>query len=176
MEIWDVYDNLRNKTGKTVQRGQGIKLPKGEYRIVVYAVLFNSNNEMLIQKRSMQKEDYAGKWDFTAMGSLTAGEHSGLGATRELLEEVGVDIDFSDDIPNLSIVSDFIICDFYVAQKDINIEDLKLQKGEVDEAKWANKDEIFEMIGNGEFIPRKYSLVEFLFDYIQEPSTRQNEE
>ena len=37
MELWDVYDINRNKTGKTAVRGEG--LPEGGYHLVVHVCI-----------------------------------------------------------------------------------------------------------------------------------------
>ena len=41
-EIWDVYDKDLNKIGKDCIRGKEI-LPKGEYHLVVSAIILNKN-------------------------------------------------------------------------------------------------------------------------------------
>ena len=49
MELWDVYDINRNKTGKTAVRGEG--LPEGGYHLVVHVCIIGSDGRMLIQQR-----------------------------------------------------------------------------------------------------------------------------
>lgn len=49
MELWDVYNSDKTKSGKTMVRGE--KAEKGAYRLVVHACIFNSKGEMLIQQR-----------------------------------------------------------------------------------------------------------------------------
>ena len=49
MELWDVYDVVRNKTGRTMVRGE--TFAEGDYHLVVHVCIFNSKGEMLIQKR-----------------------------------------------------------------------------------------------------------------------------
>ena len=41
MELWDVYDINRNKTGKTAVRGEG--LPEGGYHLVVHVCIIGSD-------------------------------------------------------------------------------------------------------------------------------------
>jgi hypothetical protein len=45
MELWDVYDINRNKTGKTAVRGEG--LPEGGYHLVVHVCIIGSDGRML---------------------------------------------------------------------------------------------------------------------------------
>ena len=58
MESFDLYDVNRNKTGKTLERGN--KVPEGLYRLVVHACIFNSEGKMLIQKRVATKSGWSG--------------------------------------------------------------------------------------------------------------------
>ena len=51
----------------------------------------------------------------------------------------------------------------YVVEKDVDLSDLTLQYEEVQAAKWADKDEIFQMIDEGNFIPYHKSVIELLF-------------
>ena len=48
MELWDIYDEYRKKTGKTHQKG--IKTKEGEYHIAVRVWIVNGKNELLLQQ------------------------------------------------------------------------------------------------------------------------------
>ena len=171
MEYWDIYDKYRNKTGRRALRGSGEKLKDGEYRIVVFICVFNSLGQMLIQQRAADKDGSPNKWDFTAAGSLTAGEESGLGASRELLEEVGIDIDFTDKLPHFTINANEVFADFYLHKINAESIPLKLQKEEVQDAKWASLEEILKMIDDGSFVSRKKGIVQLCFELVEKPST-----
>lgn len=54
-ELWDIYDENKNKTGRTAIRDVTI-LQKGEYHIVVTGIILNSKNEILISKRATNKK------------------------------------------------------------------------------------------------------------------------
>ena len=54
--------------------------------------------------------------------------------------------------------------DVFLIEKDVDIEDLTLQKDEVKDIKWASRDEIIKMIEDDEFIPYYISYVNMLFD------------
>lgn len=47
MELWDIYNENREKTGRTIVRGQ--KLGENEYHLVVHMWIINSNGQFLIQ-------------------------------------------------------------------------------------------------------------------------------
>ena len=50
MEIVDIYDGKKNKTGKKVERSTKPEL--GEYRLSIHIWITNSKGELLIQRRS----------------------------------------------------------------------------------------------------------------------------
>ena len=54
--------------------------------------------------------------------------------------------------------------DYYCIEKDVDINTLKLQEDEVQNAKWADRETILNMIDTGEFIPYYKSLIYCLFD------------
>jgi len=163
MEKWDVYDINRIKTGKTAERGWDDFLP-GEYRMVVHVCIFNSKNEMLIQQRQNFKAGWPNMWDITVGGHSIAGETSQQVVQRELFEELGYHVDFTDIRPYFTINFGMGFDDYYIVKADINIEELKLQKEEVQQVRWASKAEILAMIENNEFIPYYRSLIGLLFD------------
>ena len=86
-EFWDIYDENRKKTGRFAERDV-YKLKKGEYHIVVTAIIINSKNEILITKRAPQKS-FALMWELTG-GSVKKGETSLEGIIREVNEEIGI--------------------------------------------------------------------------------------
>lgn len=164
MELWDLYTEDRKKTGKTMIRGE--KQPEGFYRIVVHVCIFNEKNQMLIQQRVPFKDDWKNLWDITVGGSAIAGENSRTAAARELKEELGIEIDFSNTKNarhafTLNFHGGFD--DFYIIKKDVDLSALKFQKEEVQNAKWASKDEIFALIDEKKFIPYHKSLIDLLF-------------
>ena len=162
MELWDVYDLHRNMTATKINREY--PLGEGEYYLAVQVCIFNSKGEMLIQHRQPFKDDWANMWDMTSAGSAVAGENSQQAVHRELLEELGIDIDFSNIRPRLTINFDKGFCDVFTLERDINLESVVLQEEEVQAIKWANREQILEMIDKGEFITYYKSFIELLFD------------
>lgn len=161
MELWDIYDINRIKTDKTMERGS--IFANGEYHLVVHICIFNSKGEMLIQQRQPFKEGWPNMWDITVGGSATSGDSSQSAAERELLEEIGYKIDLSNRRPHFTINFEVGFDDYYLVDADIEIANLKLQYEEVQQVKWASKDEIILMIDNEEFIPYHKSLIEMCF-------------
>lgn len=163
MEMLDIYTENREKTGRTIERGN--RLNKDEYRLVIHACIINSKGEMLIQQRQPFKSGWPNMWDLTAGGAVLAGETSKQATQRELYEELGIDIDFSDIRPQLTINFEEGFNDIYIIQKDdIDINSLKLQYEEVQCVKWASMREIQEMLHNGIFIPYYEDLISLIFN------------
>lgn len=162
MEIWDLYDKDRIKTGEIVVRGG--EFSDDRYRVVVHVCIFNSKNEMLIQHRQPFKKDWSDMWDVSVGGSVVSGETSSQGAERELFEEMGYKADFKNIRPSLTVNFNCGFDDIYIIKDDVDICTLKLQYEEVKEVKWASVDEIIEMINKGIFIPYHKNYIRFLFD------------
>lgn len=162
MEIWDVYDIDRFKTGKTVFRGN--KMEPGEYHLVVGAAVFNSEGKLLIQKRSAEKDDRANLWDITVGGAGIQGENSRDALEREIREELGIILDMTGKRPALTLNFSPGFYDFYIIREDIDINKLTFQKEEVCDAKYATEDEVLELLKKEEFSPNFLHFIGLLFE------------
>ncbi|OJU09482.1 MAG: NUDIX hydrolase [Clostridiales bacterium 43-6] len=160
MEQWDIYDKNRVLTGRTMERGS-VFLP-GDYHLVVHVCIFNGNNEMLIQQRQPFKHGWSNMWDVTVGGSVTAGETSHQGAQRELFEEIGYPADLSAERPFFTMNYENGFDDFYLIEREVDITTLTLQYEEVQNVKWATKEEILRMVAEGTFID--YWFMDVLFE------------
>lgn len=169
MEIIDLYDKNRQLLKETAVRGD--KLPKGRYRLVVHICLFNERDEMLIQKRQTTQNIFANLWDLTAGGHVDAGETSSEGIQRELSEELGINMDMSDEVPKFTVTFKNGFDDVYLMRTNVSLDELTLQEEEVQCVKWASEREIIEMIECGEFIPYKEAYIHLLFAYIDGDGT-----
>lgn len=166
MEILDIYDRDRHRTGETYLRSE--KIPEGGLRLIVHILIFNDRGELLIQQRSEHKK-MGGLWDISCGGACQAGEDSQDGASRELKEELGIDIDLANIRPILTANFDQGFDDFYVLRRNIAIKDLILQEEEVRDARWASREDVFKMHANGHFVHYKESFISLLFDLNDDP-------
>src|SRR5690625_2699968 len=162
METWDIYDKDRNLTGKQMKRGETFE--QGAYHLVVHVCLFNERGEMLIQQRQPDKDDWKNMWDVTVGGSAIAGETSQQAAEREVKEEIGYMLNLQNKRPSLTVNFENGFDDYYLIEADLNIIELSLPTEEVVQVKWASKDDIFNMISKGLFIPYHKPLIALLFD------------
>ena len=162
MEYWDIYLADGSKTDRKVLRGNAMK--DGEFHLVVHIAIYNPEGKLLIQKRTPNKESFPGYWDFGVGGSAISGENSQQAAHRELFEEVGIDHDFTNQVPLFRSYGVHSFVDFYVIQYDAEVCDFKLQKEEVEKVKWATQDEIYEMMDHKKFIPYHKAILEVIRD------------
>lgn len=162
MEKWNLYDENRQLTDKIINRGE--KIPHDLYRLVVHACIFNKKGQMLIQKRSGTKKSNPHIWDITLGGCAQMGETSKMAIKRELNEELGLDYNFSNERPFLTINFDSGFDDFYLIKTSIALNDIKFKDNEVEKVKWASKKEILKMIKEKTFIQYHTSLIALLFD------------
>ncbi len=150
MELWDLYDKDRNPLNKLHKRGKPI--PKGEFHLAVSVLTQNSKKQILVTLRSPDKQPYPNLWEMTA-GSVVAGEDSLSAAVRELYEETGISA-----LPQeLEYIGEYrgtgAIVDMYMIKRDIDLKDLRLQKGETDEAKWVTPAEFETIAESGSITP-----------------------
>ncbi|EEI85708.1 hydrolase, NUDIX family [Anaerococcus lactolyticus ATCC 51172] len=161
MEILDIYDKDRRRTGKTYPRNE--EIPHGGLRLIIHILIFSDKGELLIQQRADHKK-MGGLWDISCGGACQMGEDSCEGARRELNEELGIDFDFSSIRPILTANFAQGFDDFYILRKNIGINELKLQKEEVKAARFASRAEVLDLLAKGEFVKYKKSFLDLLFD------------
>ena len=161
MEYVDIYNSHREKTG--IVREKGADLAHGEYICIAHLVIFNSKDEMLIQKRAANKELWAGYWDISAGGGVTSGETPVETAMRETFEELGVCIDLIEQRPMLTIYYPIGFDDYFIVERDIPLHSILAQQEEVSEVKWADKENILQMTKEGTFVHYKHGFIELLF-------------
>lgn len=156
-ELWDIYDENRKPTGKTILRSDFFNRNNDdysdEYHIAVHIWIKNSEGKWLISKRTPNK-NYPLLWECTG-GSVVAGEDSLSGALREVKEELGISLDVGKGHLYKSIKREVYhdFCDVWLFECDYDIHDVVFQEGETCDAMWASGDKILKMIHSGEFIP-----------------------
>lgn len=143
-ELRDLYDANSNKTNKTYYKGDNI--PKGYYPMVVMVVIRNSNGDFLMQKRVESK---GGDWGVTG-GHPKAGETPLEGIITEVKEELGLDFSKEKFIEYESGCDGKDCYKMYFVNKDINMDDIIIQKEELSEVRWFSMDELKQMVAIGE--------------------------
>ena len=162
MELVDLYDENRVPLGRVAERHA--KKAPGEYRVVVQVCIFNSLGQLLIQRRSPEKTVWPELWDVSVGGGVDAGESSRRGAEREVLEELGYELDLTGLRPAVTVDFEGGFDDFFVVTRDLDLRNLRLQKEEVSDVRWVTLEETLAMLDSGTFIPYPASFLQFLFE------------
>lgn len=155
MELWDLYTRDRVKTGETHVRGEPI--PKERFHLVVHVWLKRRDGRYLISQRAADRPQYPLMWETTG-GSVLQGEDSLTGAVREVREELGIELPPQMGRRILSKVRDWVdgrrfgdIVDVWEFPFE-GEADLERAEGEVCAWRWADREEIIRMLGQGELV------------------------
>lgn len=162
-EVCDLYNLDRQLLKEKGIRGNQLK--EFTHRLTVHIVFFNSENKMLIQKRASTKRVFPGIWDVSVAGGVLENETSAQAMKREIEEEIGIPFDFGHFRPSLTINFRGGFDDYYLIKDfDVDIKDLRAQVGEVDEFKWATKEEVLTLIETNNFTPYEKEFISSLFE------------
>ena len=151
-ELWDVYDENRNVTGRVHRRGD--EMNPGEYHLVVHVWIQNSLGEYLITKRAPNK-GFPNMWETTG-GSALQGDDSLTAALREVKEETGLDLDPSCGKCILSYKRSDTFTDVWLFMQEFDLEKVVLQAGETTDKMKADKNKIRALVKEGAFVPFTY--------------------
>lgn len=87
----DVLNSNGKRTGRVVAKSYAHK--NALWHTGAHIWVYNLKDQILLQKRSMEKENYPGLWDISSAGHVSAGETPKMAALRELSEELGIKAD-----------------------------------------------------------------------------------
>ncbi|MCH5272928.1 MAG: NUDIX domain-containing protein [Lachnospiraceae bacterium] len=161
-EYWDLYDAAGRFTKETLLRGEPV--PKERYHKVVHIWVRNSNDELLIQKRSDKVTWKPGAWAVTS-GSVVSGEDEIIAALREMEEELGLKV-LPEELRFLFCMRRRdTFCYVYLVKADIPVGELTLQEAEVADAKWMRPEEIEKEMKAGTF--HRYDYYELLHKFLE---------
>ncbi len=156
MELWDIYDADKKRTGRTMRRND-FHLAEGEYHLTVLGVVVRRDGRFLITKRVKTKAWAPGWWEVSG-GAAMAGEESLDAVRREVLEETGLDVTgwdggylFTYHRENPGEGDNYFV-DVYRFVGDFSEEELKLQQAETDGYRLATAQEIRELADQGIFL------------------------
>ncbi len=155
MEYLDICDESGQPTGEVVAREIAHRDGILHRTAHVWVVRKEGGKpEILLQKRSMEKESFPGKYDTSSAGHIPAGSEPLPSALRELQEELGI----SASPDQLTFAGHFRIryekiffgkpfrdnevTWVYVYREPVDIDTLTLQESEVDEVRWFDPEEV----------------------------------
>jgi mutator protein MutT len=154
MELWEIYNKNREKTGRIINRHSKDVLHDGEYHLVTEAIIINSAKQILLSKRAEFKQKYPLMWECTC-GSVKKGETTLDAILRELKEELGINLR-KKDAKFFKTLRDDNAKDFkdiWIFYTNIELEQLKYTDNEVIDTKWVTIEELNEMMNRNEIVP-----------------------
>ena len=166
MELVERFDKKRMPLNKVT--GRYTEIPN-EYSQVVHAWIRNDKGEFLIQKRSMKKKFFPGQWSVTG-GGADVGETTLDALYRECKEEIGINLIPENVELMMTVKRKNAFIDIYLAKQSFDIKDVKMQKDEVDDVKWATINDIRNLIKNEEMgtsVVMYFDTLCNLIDYIE---------
>lgn len=156
MEYLDIVDMNGNKTGEVKERKEVHN--KGYWHRGFHVWIINSKHELLLQRRSANKDVYPNKLYASVAGHPISQEDEIAGIRRESLEEIGIELN-KDELEYLFTFSqqvvendggflDNMFYDVYLLEKDVKLDELKLQADEVRDVQYMNFKEFEKKIRN----------------------------
>ena len=174
-ELIDILDENGNVTG--VSKSILEVHRNGLWHQTSHIWVFNSEGEVILQKRAKKKMSHPNLWDISAAGHVSKGEHPNKTAIRELYEEIGIKANFRElkkiEVKKVSInipEKNYYNNEFdhiYLYKFDRDISKLKLQKSEVDHIKFIPIDKFELEIKDPELYKKYVPHGEYYFDIIK---------
>ena len=166
MEMWDIYDADKKRTGRTMKKNDW-NLRDGEYHLTVLGVVRHKDGRFLITRRVMTKSWAPGWWEVPG-GAVMAGEESADAVLREIKEETGLCVEgweggyaFSYERENPGEGDNYFV-DIYRFTGDFDEADIHIQEEETDGYMLASRKEIGEFAAKGVFL--HYNSIKQVFD------------
>ena len=163
LEFFDVLDENGQKTGKIKERS--LVHEDGDIHGTVHIWIRRKTKkgyDLLLQKRSMEKDSFPGCYDISSAGHISAGDEPLESAIRELSEELGIHAT-KDDLKYVGThegiatghfhgrdFKNHEISSVYIYEEPVDIDKLKLQTDEVEDVIWIDFDELLAKIKNRE--------------------------
>lgn len=177
MEYLDIRDHDGNVTGKIKER-EKVHTDgdiHGTSHVWIARQREDGGCDILLQKRSNQKDSFPGCYDISSAGHLPAGQDYLESAIRELEEELGIHAQkenliilgihegYSEEIFYGKPFRNHEIAKVYLYNQPVEIDTLNLQKEEVESVKWMDLEECYEQIqkSNPQYIlfPKELEMI-----------------
>ncbi|WP_309400525.1 NUDIX hydrolase [Cerasicoccus maritimus] len=114
----------------------------------VHILVWNSQNQLFLQKRSMNKDQMPGVWTTSCSGHVDSGENYDIAAVREISEELGIHV---SGIEQMDLLFKHPACR-YTGEEFVQVYSLTwdgemtLDPVEIDSGAWYAPDELDALI------------------------------
>jgi isopentenyldiphosphate isomerase len=148
----DEYLEIVNENGESIGYAQRSEIHGNPSLIhkVVHVLIFNSAGNLLLQKRSQNKDVAPGKWDTSVGGHVEAGEDLLTSCKREMREELGI-IEYEPEYLYSYIHRNDYESEFVSTYRCIYHGEISYNTSEIDEVRFWSIEEIKKSIGQGLF-------------------------
>lgn len=158
-EYLDIVDESGKPTGEIISRDEAHR--KGILHRTAHVWVVRKTDQgydILLQKRSEEKESFPGLYDTSSAGHIPAGDEPLESALRELAEELGIaasdrDLNYAGSFRiqyekefHGRMFRDNEVTWVYVYDSPVNTQKLKLQESEVSEVCWFDLDKVWNEI------------------------------
>ena len=143
MEFFDIVDEKGIPTGETIERTQAHE--KGVRHRTAHIWIVREQDgkaQLLLQKRSAEKDSFPGRFDTSSAGHIQAGDEPEESAIRELHEELGIRAAKEDLTFAGKMFRDNEVAFVYMYTKPVDAKKLTLQKEEVESVEWFDMEEL----------------------------------
>ena len=165
MELLDMIDREGNKTGVVRARVVAHRYGGRHETTLTWVVRKNDSGkwDVLLQKRSKNKDSHPGCYDVSSGGHITSGSKNLDSAVREIGEELGLLINAEDlqllgNFPTSServfhgkIFKNEQLNYVYLYKGNVNIDELKIQESELEAVEWWSLEEVIRRLGEPDF-------------------------
>ncbi len=160
-EYVDILDEVTGeKTGEIITKKEAHKTGKWHGAVHIW-IISEDNKKILLQKRCPLKSLFPNMWDISVGGHVSSGEETLVSAKRELSEELGLNPDnykfeYVDVVKEKFVDGEIVSNEFVTIYKiisDVKLDDVTLQKEEVSEVRWFNKEELEYLRNEEKVIP-----------------------
>lgn len=161
MEYFDICDEMGRPTGETVAREVAHREGIRHRTAHVWVIRRQAGRwQVLLQKRSANKDSFPGKYDTSSAGHIQAGDEPLPSALRELGEELGIhatpeqlhyaghfDIRYEKEFHG-HLFRDNEYAFVYVYREPVDVAALTLQAEEVERVDWFDLEQTWAELPN----------------------------
>ena len=132
----------------------------GDWHRAAHVWIVGPDRGVVLQQRSLRKENYPGLWDVSAAGHLSAGESAIEAAVRETLEEIGLTIEPGELeqvmttrehlVLNGGTYIDSEIHEVFVVRRAVDVALLRFDPVEVDGLRLIAIEELRKRVAGGD--------------------------
>ena len=166
-ELIDVLTSDGAPTGRRKPKSEIHR--DGDWHRATHVWIVTPDDRILLQRRSVRKENNPGLWDVSAAGHISAGEDVLDSALREVHEELGLVLR-RDELHHVATLRESCVLnqgtyfdnefhEIFLVRRAIDLRELVLQPDEVDEVSLVTVDELDERLSSMVPHAEEYALL-----------------